>query len=51
VVEVAKEVTKKRAKTVARKKGKVSRPRGERRRKIGEWLKDNFQAESIYFYR
>jgi cell division protein FtsW len=51
VVEVAKAVTKKRSKTVTRNTSKVSRPKGERRRKIGEWLKDNFQAESIYFYR
>lgn len=30
---------------------KSTRPKGELRRKIGEWLRDNFQAESIYFYR
>jgi hypothetical protein len=51
VVEVAKAVTKKRAKVITRNTSKASRPRGERARKIAEWLKDNFQAESIYFYR
>lgn len=30
---------------------KSAKPKGERRRRIGEWLRDNFQAESIYFYR
>jgi cell division protein FtsW len=51
VIEVANAVTKSKTKTVARNTSKASRPKGERRRKIGEWLKDNFQAESIYFYR
>jgi cell division protein FtsW len=33
------------------KKAKSFRPKGERRQRIAEWLRDNFQAESIYFYR
>ena len=33
------------------KKNKPFRPKGERRQRIAEWLRDNFQAESIYFYR
>ena len=33
------------------KKTKSMRPRGEWRQRIAEWLRDNFQAESIYFYR
>ena len=33
------------------KKTKSFRPKGERRQRIAEWLRDNFQAESIYFYR
>jgi len=32
-------------------KAKSFRPKGERRQRIAEWLRDNFQAESIYFYR
>jgi len=30
---------------------KLTRPKGELRRKLREWLRDNFQAESIHFYR
>ena len=48
---MAKVVTRGKPASVARQKSKVSKPRGERRRKFGEWLRDNFQAESIYFYR
>lgn len=33
------------------KKTKSMRPKGERRQRVAEWLRDNFQAESIYFYR
>lgn len=33
------------------RKTKSMRPKGERRQRIAEWLRDNFQAESIYFYR
>jgi cell division protein FtsW len=51
VIEMAKVVTRGKPASVARQKSKVSKPRGERRRKFGEWLRDNFQAESIYFYR
>ena len=39
------------SKVTAGKKAKSSRPKGERRQRIAEWLRDNFQAESIYFYR
>jgi cell division protein FtsW len=35
----------------AGKKAKSFRPKGERRQRVAEWLRDNFQAESIYFYR
>jgi cell division protein FtsW len=38
-------------KVKAVKKTKSFRPKGERRQRIAEWLRDNFQAESIYFYR
>ena len=51
MIEMAKVVTRGKPASVARQKSKVSKPRGERRRKFGEWLRDNFQAESIYFYR
>ena len=40
-----------RSKVTAGKKAKSFRPKGERRQRIAEWLRDNFQAESIYFYR
>ena len=39
------------SKVLAGMKAKSFRPKGERRRRIAEWLRDNFQAESIYFYR
>ncbi len=39
------------SKVKAVKKTKSFRPKGERRQRIAEWLRDNFQAESIYFYR
>jgi cell division protein FtsW len=39
------------SKVTSSKKSKSFRPKGERRRRIAEWLRDNFQAESIYFYR
>lgn len=39
------------SKVTAGKKAKSYRPKGERRQRIAEWLRDNFQAESIYFYR
>jgi cell division protein FtsW len=32
-------------------RNKVARPKRELRRRVADWLKDNFQAESIYFYR
>ena len=32
-------------------RNKVARPKRELRTRVAEWLKDNFQAESIYFYR
>jgi cell division protein FtsW len=32
-------------------KSKTSKRKGELRHKLSDWLKDNFQAESIYFYR
>lgn len=32
-------------------RSKSTRPKGELRRRITEWLSDNFQAESIHFYR
>jgi cell division protein FtsW len=38
-------------KVKAGKKTKSFRPKGERLQRIAEWLRDNFQAESIYFYR
>jgi cell division protein FtsW len=40
-----------RSKVTAGKKAKSFRPKGDRRQRIAEWLRDNFQAESIYFYR
>lgn len=40
-----------RSKVSAGKKAKSFRPKGDRRQRIAEWLRDNFQAESIYFYR
>lgn len=39
------------SKVTSSKKTKSMRPRGEWRQRIAEWLRDNFQAESIYFYR
>ena len=53
---MANTTTNSKAKVSARNKvkptrSKSTRPKGELRRKIGEWLRDNFQAESIYFYR
>ena len=39
------------SKVTAGMKAKSFRPKGERRQRIAEWLRDNFQAESIYFYR
>ena len=53
---MARSNTKSKPKVVSRGKTKSirtrsTRPKGEWRRKVGEWLKDNFQAESIYFYR
>ena len=53
---MANTTTNSKAKVPARNKvkatrSKSTRPKGELRRKIGEWLRDNFQAESIYFYR
>jgi cell division protein FtsW len=39
------------SKATASKKTKPIRRKGERRQRIAEWLRDNFQAESIYFYR
>ena len=39
------------SKLTAGNKTKSFRPKGERRQRIAEWLRDNFQAESIYFYR
>jgi cell division protein FtsW len=39
------------SKVKAVKKTKSFRPKGERRQRIADWLRDNFQAESIYFYR
>ena len=39
------------SKVKAVKKTKSFRPKGERLQRIAEWLRDNFQAESIYFYR
>ena len=41
----------KKPQAVARNKTKASRQKGERRRQIAQWLRGNFQAESIYFYR
>ena len=40
-----------RSKVTAGKKAKSFRPKGDRRQRIAEWLRENFQAESIYFYR
>jgi cell division protein FtsW len=40
-----------RSKVTAGTKAKSFRPKGDRRQRIAEWLRDNFQAESIYFYR
>ncbi|CAB4637782.1 unannotated protein [freshwater metagenome] len=40
-----------RSKVSAGKKAKSFRPKGDRRQRIAEWLRDIFQAESIYFYR
>ena len=39
------------SKVKAGKKTKSFRSKGERRKRLAEWLRDNFQAESIYFYR
>jgi cell division protein FtsW len=39
------------SKATSSKKSKSFRPKGERLQRIAEWLRDNFQAESIYFYR
>ena len=39
------------SKVTSSKKTKSMRPKGDRRQRIAEWLRDNFQAESIYFYR
>ena len=36
---------------VVRRTSKSVRIKGDRRQRIAEWLRDNFQAESIYFYR
>jgi cell division protein FtsW len=38
-------------KASVRSKTKSVRVKGGRRQQIAEWLRDNFQAESIYFYR
>jgi cell division protein FtsW len=38
-------------KAKVRSKPKPARVKGERRQRIAEWLRGNFQAESIYFYR
>jgi cell division protein FtsW len=51
VVKLARATTQKKPKVATRQKIKPSKPKGDRRRRIAEWLKDNFQAESIYFYR
>ena len=48
---MAKANTARAVKTNVRRKPKAGRVRGERRKKFAEWLRDNFQAESIYFYR
>jgi cell division protein FtsW len=48
---MAKLITQKKPRSVIRNKGKAPKLKGDRRRKFGEWLRDNFQAESIYFYR
>jgi cell division protein FtsW len=48
---MAKANTARTVKSKVRRKPKAGRVRGERRQKIAEWLRDNFQAESIYFYR
>jgi cell division protein FtsW len=48
---MAKANTARTVKTNVRRKPKAGRVRGERRQKFAEWLRDNFQAESIYFYR
>ncbi len=40
-----------RSKVTAGKKAKSFHPKGDWRQRIAEWLRDNFQAESIYFYR
>jgi cell division protein FtsW len=48
---MAKANTARAVKTNVRRKPKAGRVRGERRQKFAEWLRDNFQAESIYFYR
>ena len=48
---MARATTQKKPKVATRQKIKPSKPKGDRRRRIAEWLKDNFQAESIYFYR
>ena len=48
---MAKANTARTVKSNVRRKPKAGRVRGERRQKFAEWLRDNFQAESIYFYR
>jgi cell division protein FtsW len=48
---MAKVSTKNKPRAVTKNKIKTTKAKGGLRRKIADWLRDNFQAESIYFYR
>jgi cell division protein FtsW len=48
---MAKSIMKNKPRVPARSRPKSTRPKGAFRRRVVEWLRDNFQAESIYFYR
>jgi cell division protein FtsW len=48
---MAKANAKSKPRVASKARSKASRPKRVLRTKIADWLKDNFQAESIYFYR
>lgn len=48
---MARSATKSKPRATSKVKNKPSKRKGNLRHKISDWLRDNFQAESIYFYR
>jgi cell division protein FtsW len=48
---MARSATMSKPRATSKVKSKPSKRKGNLRQKISEWLRDNFQAESIYFYR